>query len=74
MSNYLWVYILGILSFSSLFIFLISFGKDHRYIKKLKLNKLSYLPNFLLIVFSILDVSLIIYLFMILKEQIGVFQ
>lgn len=72
MGNYLWVYIIGAVAFVTLLIFLITFPKDHQYMKKLKKSKAGYLLNFSLLIFSLADVGLIIYLFMLLKDQVGV--
>ncbi len=74
MSNYLWVYILAVLAVISLVIFFVSFSKDHFFIKKLKKSKSSYVLNFTFLILSIADILLIVYLFMILKEQIGIFS
>lgn len=73
MSSYLWIYIIAVVAVVSLIIFLMTFGKDHFYIKKLKKKKTAYIINLVLLIFSIVDVALIIYLFMVLKEQIGIF-
>ncbi len=74
MGNYLWVYIIGAVAFVTLLIFLITFPKDHSYIKKLRKSKANYLLNFSLLIFSLADIGLIIYLFMLLKEQVEVFS
>ncbi|HCM89367.1 MAG TPA: hypothetical protein DIS85_05670 [Vagococcus sp.] len=73
MASYLWIFILSTIAIISLLIFLISFSKDHFLIKKLKLKKLNYIFNFLLLIISLSDIGLIIYLFSLLKQQIEVF-
>lgn len=73
MQNYLWVIVLSSLSLVSLLVFLISFSKDHFYIKKLKRSSANYFLNFSLLVLSIADVVLVIYLFQLLKQQLGLF-
>lgn len=72
MVNYLWVFILTVLSLVALLIFFISFSKDLFFIKKLKKSPLNYLLNFSLIAFSAVDIGLVIYLFQMLKKQIGI--
>lgn len=72
MGHYLWVFVLTGVALLSLVIFLMSFGKDHFLIKKLKLKKSNYLLNGLLLAITLSDVGLIIYLFMTLKDQIDV--
>ncbi len=72
MINYLWIYILSALAVVSLIIFLISFSKDHFFIKKLKLKKGNYALNFMLLIIFLSDIGLIVYLLMLLKEQINI--
>lgn len=73
MMNYLWIYILGTLAFISLIAFWITFSKDHFFIKKLKMKKRNYLLNLTLLLFCFVDIGLIIFLLMSLKEQMNIF-
>lgn len=70
MKNYLWVFIIGAIAFISLFFFIVSFSRDLFLVKKLKKKKQVLSINFLLLVGSVVDVSLIIYLFIMVKNQI----
>lgn len=69
--KYLWLYILGIGAIISLVIFLLTFSRDVFLIKKLKKNKWEIALNFILFSLSCLFFALSIYLFMSLKEQVG---
>lgn len=69
--DYLWIYFLSGIATVSLIVFLLTFSKDIFYTKKLKLNKSSLVLNCSLLLLSILSISLIIYLFISLREQIG---
>lgn len=69
--DYLWIYILAGIAIVSLLAFLITFSRDMFLTKKLKLNKLSLLLNFSLLVISLSSVGLIINLFLTLREQIS---
>lgn len=68
--NYLWVYILSLIAATSLLGFILTFSKDMSLTKKLKLSKKSLILNFSLIIISFGSISLVIYLFVLLKEQI----
>lgn len=69
--DYLWIYFLSGIATVSLIVFLLTFSKDIFYTKKLKLNKSSLVLNCSLLLLSILSISLIIYLFISLREQIS---
>lgn len=71
MKNYLWIYLLGGVAAISLVIFLISLSKDVFYIKRLKKKKINLALNFSLLIISLSSISLIIYLFSLLREQIN---
>lgn len=68
--NYLWVYILSIISGISLICFILTFSKDLYLTKKLKQSKKRLVLNFSLLGISLASISLVIYLFVLLREQI----
>ena len=70
MIDYLWMYILGAISFVTLVYFLMSFSRDIFLVRRLKLNKSSLVINFSLLLITLSSLILIIYLFVLLKEQI----
>lgn len=70
MTDYIWVYLLGAVAASSLLFFLGTLSKDIFYVRKLRKNKQELLINFSLLLVSIVSVGLIIYLFILLKDQI----
>lgn len=71
--DYLWVYILAFISIASVSMFILTFSKDLYLTRKLKLKKISLLINFSLLITSLASLSLVIYLFSLLKEQIQFF-
>lgn len=71
--DYLWVYILAAISIVSVGVFIATFSKDLYLTRKLKLNRSSLLLDFSLLVTSLVSLSLVIYLFVLLKEQIQFF-
>ncbi|WP_430602051.1 hypothetical protein IGJ02_002260 [Enterococcus sp. DIV0724b] len=70
MNDYLWVYILGGIATSSLLYFLATLSKDVFLVRKLKKKRKDLALNFSLLALSIVSLSLIIYLFILLKDQI----
>lgn len=68
--DFLWVYILGIVSAVSIISFIMTFSKDVKLVQKLRLNKKSLMINFSLLVSSSISIGLVIYLFSLLKNQI----
>ena len=70
MKEYLWVYILGVIATISFLWFILTFSRDIFLVKKLKQTKVKFTLNFSLLLVSLSSVSLIIYLFMLLKDQI----
>ncbi|MBO0437448.1 hypothetical protein [Vagococcus fluvialis] len=68
--NYLWVYILSSITGISLLCFILTFSKDLYLTKKLKKSKKSLILNFSLLIISFVSISLVIYLFVLLKDQI----
>lgn len=68
--NYLWVYILSSITGISLLCFILTFSKDLYLTKKLKKSKKSLFLNFSLLIISFVSISLVIYLFVLLKDQI----
>ncbi|OTN83838.1 hypothetical protein A5819_003657 [Enterococcus sp. 7E2_DIV0204] len=70
MRDYLWIYILGGVASVSLIFFLGTLSKDVFLARKLKKKKLDLAVNFSLLVVSIASLGLIIYLFVLLKDQI----
>lgn len=70
MKEYLWVYVLGVIATISFLWFILTFSRDIFLVKKLKQTKAKFALNFSLMFVSLTSVSLIIYLFMLLKDQI----
>ncbi|WP_207695808.1 hypothetical protein DOK67_0001478 [Enterococcus sp. DIV0212c] len=70
MKDYLWIYILGGIASASLIFFLVTLSRDVFLARKLKKKKLDLTVNFTLLVVSIASLALIIYLFVLLKDQI----
>ncbi|WP_242700672.1 hypothetical protein DOK67_0001462 [Enterococcus sp. DIV0212c] len=70
MNDYLWIYLLGGVASVSLLFFLITLSKDVFLARKLRKKKLDLFFNFTLLAVSITSISLIIYLFTLLKDQI----
>lgn len=69
--DFLWVYVLGIIAILSVIFFLLTFSRDVYLIKKLKLNRSSLIANFSLLMISCISVGLVVYLFILLKNQIN---
>ena len=69
--NYLWVYILAGISITTLLIFTVTFSKDNYLNRVLNEKKRKLLINFTLLIVSLASLILIIYLFVILKDQIN---
>lgn len=69
MLDYIWIVILGVIALASLLIFLLTLSKDSFLANKLKKKKTLVL-NFSLLVISLGNLSVIIYLFILLKNQI----
>ncbi|EOI00809.1 hypothetical protein UAW_00076 [Enterococcus haemoperoxidus ATCC BAA-382] len=70
MRDYLWIYILGGIASVSLIFFLVTLSRDVFLARKLKKKKLDLAVNFTLLAVSITSLTLIIYLFVLLKDQI----
>ncbi|EOL46369.1 hypothetical protein [Enterococcus caccae] len=70
MKDYLWVYILGGVATSSLLYFLATLSRDVFLVRKLRKKRKDLAFNFSLLALAIVSVALIIYLFILLKDQI----
>lgn len=70
MKDYLWIYILGGIASASLLFFLATLSKDVFLVRKLRKKRLDLAINFGLLAVSITSLTLIIYLFVLLKDQI----
>ncbi|MGX7244557.1 hypothetical protein ACWOC1_06880 [Enterococcus quebecensis] len=70
MKDYLWIYILGGLTSVSLLFFLLTLSRDVFLVRKLRKKKEELAVNFSLLAVSITSLALIIYLFILLKDQI----
>ncbi|WP_086315451.1 hypothetical protein A5821_002936 [Enterococcus sp. 7F3_DIV0205] len=70
MKDYLWIYILGGIASTSLLFFLVTLSRDVFLVRKLRKKKLDLVFNFSLLAVSIASLGLIIYLFVLLKDQI----
>lgn len=71
MKDYLWVFILSGITLISSGAFLGTISKSSVSIKKLKISKLNLIVNYSLLIISLVDIGLIIYLFLLVKEQIN---
>lgn len=71
MKDYLWVFILTVIALVSAGVFLATISQSSALIKKLKLPKVKLLLNFILLIISLVDIALIIYVFILVKEQIS---
>lgn len=69
--DYLWVFILTVIALVSAGVFLATISQSSALIKKLKLPKVKLLLNFILLIISLVDIALIIYVFILVKEQIS---
>ncbi|MEI5993504.1 hypothetical protein [Candidatus Enterococcus mansonii] len=70
MKDYLWIYILGGITSVSLLFFLVTLSRDVFLVRRLRKKKGELVFNFSLLVVSITSLALIIYLFILLKDQI----
>ncbi|WYJ86879.1 hypothetical protein A5866_001963 [Enterococcus sp. 12C11_DIV0727] len=68
--NFLWIYILGGTSILTLLIFLVTFSKDVFLVKCLKKRKRSLWLNGSFLAITFISISLVIYLFILLRDQI----
>ncbi|MEG0286208.1 MAG: hypothetical protein RR494_09095 [Vagococcus sp.] len=71
MKDYLWVFILSIIALFSAGVFLGTISKSSGLVKKLKLPKSSLLLNFVLLMISLVNIGLIVYVFILVKDQIS---
>ena len=70
MKDYLWVFVLTVISLISASVFLLTIGQSTQLIKKLKFSNVRLISNFILLLISLVDMGLIIYVFMLVKTQI----
>lgn len=70
MIDYLWVYILGAIASVTLIYFLVTLSRDIFLVRKLKMKKTNLIVNFALLLITLVALILIIYLFVLLKDQI----
>lgn len=71
MKDYLWIFILGAIALTSAGLFLGTISKSSTLINKLKFPKKHLLLNFMLLIISLVDIGLIIYVFLLVREQIS---
>ncbi|WP_207694493.1 hypothetical protein DOK67_0000248 [Enterococcus sp. DIV0212c] len=71
MIDYLWIYILSGVALLSLILFLLTLSRDLFLVKRLKVKKIALFANVSLLLLSLTSISLIIYLFILLKDQIN---
>jgi hypothetical protein len=71
MKDYLWVFILSAIALFSAGYFLATISKSTKLITKLNLPKRNLILNFALLIISLVDIALIIYVFILVKEQIS---
>ncbi|MFW8053949.1 hypothetical protein [Vagococcus fluvialis] len=71
MKDYLWVFILSIIALFSAGVFLGTISKSSGLVKKLKLPKSRLLLNFVLLIISLVNIGLIVYVFILVKDQIS---
>lgn len=71
MRDYLWVFILAGIASVSLLFFIVTLSRDVFLARRLKLKKSNLVLNFSFLTMSLGSLIMIIYLFMLLKEQIG---
>ncbi|MBO0428303.1 hypothetical protein [Vagococcus fluvialis] len=69
--DFLWTYVLGSIAILSIIFFLLTFSRDIYLIKKLKLNRSSLAVNFSLLMIACISVGIVVYLFILLKNQIN---
>lgn len=72
MINYIWIIVLGVLSIASLVLFVLTITRTTVSIKKLRLKKYQLVWNIFLLVLALADISVIIYVFLLIKEQINI--
>jgi hypothetical protein len=70
MKDYLWVFILAIISLLAAGIFLGTITQSSMLVNKLKLPKLSLALNFVLLFISLVNIGLIAYVILLVREQI----
>ncbi|MBO0468672.1 hypothetical protein JZO73_14275 [Enterococcus plantarum] len=70
MRDYLWIFILAGIASVSLFFFIATLSRDAFLVRRLKLKKSNLVLNFGFILMSLGSLTLIIYLFSLLKAQI----
>ncbi|MDR2278883.1 hypothetical protein ACQUEF_10285 [Vagococcus fluvialis] len=71
MKDYLWVFILSAIALFSAGYFLATISKSTKLITKLNLPKRNLILNFALLIISLVDIALIIYVFILVKDQIS---
>ena len=71
MRDYVWIFILGGIALVSTGVFLGTISKSSMLIKKLRIPKRHLILNFMLLVATLVDISLIIYVFVLVKNQIS---
>lgn len=71
MRDYLWVFVLSGIALVSAVFFLGTISKSSILVRKLKLPKKKLSLNFLLLIISLVDISLIIYVFLLIRDQIS---
>ncbi|EOL47456.1 hypothetical protein [Enterococcus caccae] len=71
MIDYLWLYILSGIALLSLILFVLTLSRDLFLVKRLKVKKMALFANASLLLLSLMSLSLIIYLFILLKDQIN---
>lgn len=71
MRDYLWIFILSGVALLAAGIFLGTISSSSLLIKKNKLPKYKLLLNFILLVSALVDIGLIIYVFILVKDQIS---
>lgn len=68
--DYIWVYVLGGISAGALMVFLLTISKDITLTRRLKKHKKGLWLNVTVLLVTLTSLSLIIYLFLVLKEQL----
>lgn len=71
MKDYLWIFVLSLIALISAGVFLGTISKSSMLINKLKYSKKHLLLNFMLLIISLVDIGLIIYVFLLVREQIN---
>ncbi|WP_314067975.1 hypothetical protein [uncultured Vagococcus sp.] len=70
--GYFWIYFLAIVCVFSLSVFLMTLSSNVVLVRKLNLPNKSLSVNWLLIIFSLVSLGLLVYLFYLLKVQLGI--